>query len=66
MFIRFDESHANLEDALLERPPQPLPYDTQQDPIKAGQGNCKSCDCLGYRPDKPNYCLCGHHFSQHK
>ena len=34
-------------------------------PLFAGQGACKSCDCPGYKPAKPNYCQCGHHFSQH-
>ena len=35
-------------------------------PLFAGHGACKSCDdCRGYIPLKPNYCKCGHHFSQH-
>jgi len=67
MFIRFDESHADLEGTLMELPPIGMPhYPQEQDPVRAGQGGCKSCSCPGYIPDKPNYCKCGHHFSQHK
>jgi hypothetical protein len=40
-------------------------FDSNEDPVKAGHGSCKSCDCTGYRAAKPNYCQCGHHFSQH-
>lgn len=67
MFIRVKESHADFEGTLVEIP-QSAPHDPHvPDPIKAGQGRCRSCDCTGYRPDKDNkgYCKCGHHFSQH-
>ena len=66
MFIRFDETRTDLKGEVMECPPQSVPHDPQEDPIKAGQGSCRSCGCTGYRPDKPNYCGCGHHFSQHK
>jgi hypothetical protein len=37
----------------------------ERTPLYAGHGACKSCNCSGYIPAKPNYCKCGHHFSQH-
>lgn len=42
-----------------------LPETHERVPVFAGHGACKSCDCRGYIPLKPNYCKCGHHFSQH-
>lgn len=67
MYVRFDESCTDLDSILVELPQQPVSPDPQEeDPIKAGYGSCRSCGCTGYKPGKPSYCECGHHFSQHR
>ena len=67
MLIDFEERHAELDEPLVEPSPKHSPHDPlERDPVRAGHGACKSCNCPGYIPDKPNYCTCGHHFSQHK
>ena len=68
MLIQFDENDTGLDDTVVELPQLIAPHSAQERcTVTAGQGKCKSCDdCRGYRPDKPNYCKCGHHFSQHQ
>ncbi len=72
MFFRNDASPTSLKTAIFkaELPPAGLFEDPQErDPIFAGWGACRSCDCSGYIQGGPGYqnCKsCGHHFSQHK
>jgi len=67
MHIRFDESHARFKGTLGELPPKGTPHDPEeQSYLIAGHGSCRSCSCAGYVPDKPNYCRCGHSYSQHR
>lgn len=66
MFARFDENHAKFKGRLVDLPSKGVPHGPQeQNPVIAGHGRCRSCDCKGYRPDGPGYCKCGHHYDQH-
>ena len=71
MFL-FDDSPAILKNKPLkvELPPKGMSHDQQeQDPIVAGHGRCRSCDCTGYKPNNKGegrYCVCGHHYDQHR
>ena len=39
--------------------------DVKTNPLKAGYGRCRSCDCTGYVRKKRDTCECGHNFTQH-
>ena len=66
MFIRFNENNMDVSDYLTAYPTPMSDQIQEKAPFEAGFGGCKSCNCRGYEPEKPNYCKCGHHFSQHR
>lgn len=66
MDLQLTELDFGSESVFVDTPLRYLPVIYPVSPVKAGFGNCKSCGCMGYKPSKPNYCECGHHFSQHK
>lgn len=40
--------------------------DREVEPIFAGFGRCKSCNCSGYQKRSWGVCKCGHHYMQHE
>ena len=66
MFFQVDARCPDIAKTPAEHPPRYLPLTPRANPFRAGFGICKSCTCPGYKPAKPNFCECGHHFSQHK
>ena len=66
MIVESDKSFPRLNQTPFKFPGRcSLGTPLERVPLFAGQGKCKSCNCPGYMPDKPSYCKCGHHFSQH-
>jgi len=67
---RFDEKCQEADDNIVEFTPVWLPYDSEHEPLTAGNGSCMSCypNCKGYRPGPNSYCStpgCGHSFTMH-